>query len=170
MISPFFKKLLFSRTVDVGNGEFKIFNKNFFLGPVMAFVKLREELKSKNSLDVLYKFGEDISKSIFEYSKKMGTEKDECMKFWLNMINLSGFGDMEIIEISNDKCSVVVNCKNSPIASEYVRLGKKENADEILAGMIGGFFTEFFGKRVCCQEVSCIAKGNRYCQFCAKVS
>jgi len=100
----------------------------------------------------------------------MGTEKEECMKFWINMINLSGFGDMEIMEISNDKCSVTINCKNSPMASEYLSMGKKENVDEILSGIIGGFFTEFFGKPVSCKEVSCMASGNRYCQFSAKTT
>jgi predicted hydrocarbon binding protein len=165
MISPFFKKLLFSRMVNVENGEFKIFNKNFFLGPVKAFVDLREELKSKSSIDMLYKFGENISKDIFDYSKKTGTEKDDCMKFWLNMINLSGFGDMEIIEISNDKCYVIVNCKNSPIAEEYSKSGKTEMVDEILAGIIGDFFSQWFGKPVMCEEIACIAKGNKYCQF-----
>lgn len=78
MISSFFKKLMFSRMVDIGDGEFKIFNKNFFLGSVKGFVSLREELKRKKSLDVLYKFGEGISKEIFDYFNKLGHGKEEC--------------------------------------------------------------------------------------------
>lgn len=165
MISSFFKKLLFSRMVDVGDGEFKIFSKNFFLGSVKGFVALREELKKKNSLDILNKFGKEISKEIFDYSKKFGSDKEESIKFWLNMINLSGFGDIEIIELHNEESCAILNCKNSPMAAEYLKLAKKGKVDEILAGLIEGFFAEIFEKKVYCEEIACMAEGKKYCQF-----
>ncbi len=165
MISPFFKKLLLSRMIDIGNGEFKIFHKNYFLGSVEALILLREELKKKGMLDILYKFGENISKEIFNYFKKIGGEKEESVKFWLNMITMAGIGDIELVEFDTESGEVLVNCSNSPIASYYVKEKKKEKVDELLAGIIGGFFSEYFGKKVKCEEVSCIADGKRICQF-----
>jgi hypothetical protein len=32
MISSFFKKLLLSRRIEIDNGRFKVFDKNFLLG------------------------------------------------------------------------------------------------------------------------------------------
>lgn len=165
MISSFFKKLLLSRTVEIDSGEFKLFNTNFFLGSVKSHYLLREELKKKNSLDILYMFGERISKDILEYFKKIGGGKEESVKFWLNMINLAGFGEIEILEINPKNTSAAIKCKNSPIAREYFRLNKSEMVDETLSGIIGGFFKEWFGKEIICKEISCVAKRNNHCQF-----
>ncbi len=165
MISSFFKKLLLSRKIEIEDGEFKVFDKNFFLGSLRSFVFLREEMKKKDALDTLYKFGEEISKEIYDYIKKFGGGKEEIFRFWLNMVNLAGFGAVEIVEVKDDEYFAIVNCDNSPIAKHYSKIGKKDDVDEILAGMIGGFFSKWFGKPVNCEEVACIAKGNKYCQF-----
>jgi len=165
MISSFFKKLLLSRKIEIEDGEFKVFDKNFFLGSLRSFVFLREEMKRKNSLDTLYKFGEEISKEIYDYVKKFGGRKEEIFRFWLNMMNLAGFGAIEIIEVKDKERVAIINCNNSPLAEYYSKLGKKDKVDEILAGMIGGFFSRWFGKHVTCEEIACVAKGNRYCQF-----
>jgi predicted hydrocarbon binding protein len=164
MISPFFRKLLLSRMVEIDEGEFRLFHTNFFLSSVKGHVFLREEMKKKKSTDVLYSFGEWMTKDILEYFKSIGGGREESMKFWLNMINLAGFGEIEIVEI-NQKGYAVINCKNSPIAKEYLKLKKPEAVDDILAGMIGGFFKEWFNTKIVCQEVSCIAKGGKQCQF-----
>lgn len=168
MISPFFKKLLLSRKIEIDDGEFKIFDKNFLFGSLKSFVFLREEMKKEKSLDVLYRFGEEISKEIYDYIKKFGGGKEEILRFWLNMINLAGFGAIEIVEVKDKERMAVINCDNSPLAEHYSKTGKKDKVDEILAGMIGGFFSRWFGKNVVCEEVTCIAKGNRYCQFKVK--
>jgi len=165
MISSFFKKLLLTRRIEIDNGNFKVFDKNFMLGSLQSFVFLREDMKKKKSLDTLYKFGEEISKEIYDYIKKFGGGKEEICRFWLNMINLAGFGEIEIIEVKDKEYEAIINCKNSPIAEQYSKSSKEELVDEILAGMIGGFFSNWFGKSVACEEITCIAKGNKYCQF-----
>jgi len=144
MISSFFKKLMLSRKIEIEDGEFKVFDKNFLMGSLESFVFLREEMKKKNSLDTLYKFGEEISKEIYEYIKKFGGGKEEILRFWLNMINMAGFGAIEIIEVKDKECFAIINCANSPLAKHFSKSGKKENVDEILAGIIGGFFSVWF--------------------------
>jgi len=165
MISSFFKKLLLSRRIEIDNGKFKVFDKNFMLGSMQSFVFLREEMKRKKSLDTLYKFGEVISKEIYDYIKKFGGGKEEICRFWLNMTNLAGFGEIEIFEVKDKEFYAIINCKNSPIAEHYSRSGKEDMVDEILAGIIGGFFSSWFEKPVVCEEIACMAKGNKYCQF-----
>jgi predicted hydrocarbon binding protein len=166
MISSFFKKLLLSRRIEIDNGRFKVFDKNFLLGSLQGFVFLREELKKQKSTDTLYKFGEEISKEIYDYIKKFGGGKEEILRFWLNMVNMSGFGSIEIIEAKDKELQAIVNCINSPMAEYYFKtLKKSEAADEMLAGIIGGFFSQWFEKPVVCEEITCMAKGGRYCQF-----
>lgn len=165
MISSFFKKLLLTRRIEIDNGKFKVFDKSFMLGSVQSFVLLREDMKKKNSLNTLYGFGEEISKGVYDYIKKFGGGKEEICRFWLNMINLAGFGEIEIIEVKEKDFQAIINCKNSPIAEQYSKSGRGEMVDEILSGIIGGFFSNWFGKPVACEEISCIAKGGKYCQF-----
>ncbi len=167
MISPFFRKLLLSRMVEIDDGEFRLFHTNFFLSSVKGHVFLREEMKKKKSTDVLYSFGECITRDILDYFKSIGGGREESMKFWLNMINLAGFGEIEIIEM-NQKGYAVVNCKNSPIAKEYLKSKKQDMVDEVLCGIIGGFFKEWFNMKIACEEVSCVAKGNKSCQFAVR--
>jgi predicted hydrocarbon binding protein len=169
MISPFFRKLLLSRMVEIDDGEFRLFHTNFFLSSIKGQVLLREEMKKKKATEVLYSFGECITSDILDYFKSIGGRKEESMKFWLNMINLAGFGEIEITEI-NQKGYASVNCKNSPIAKEYLKYKKQDMVDEVLCGIIGGFFKEWFGSGVSCQEVSCIAKGSKQCQFTVRKS
>jgi len=165
MISSFFKKLLLSRMVEIDDGEFKLFHTNFFLGSVKGHMFMREEMKKRKNLDILYSFGEWISKDILDYFKRIGGGREESMKFWLNMINLTGFGEIEILEINSKKRHAVVKCRNSPIAKEYLKSKKTDMVDEILSGIIAGFFGEWFDTKVVCNEIRCIAKGNKYCQF-----
>ena len=149
--------------IDIGDGEFKILHKNFILSSTNQIIFLREELKKTGSIELLYRFGGRISKDILEHFKVFGDKREEMLKFWLNMVNLSGVGDLEIIELKEGL--VVINCKNSPIAREYLKIGKKEKVDDLLAGMVAGFFDEWFKKSVNCREVKCMAEGERYCQF-----
>jgi predicted hydrocarbon binding protein len=82
------------------------------------------------------------------------------------MVNMSGFGSIEIIEAKDKELQAIVNCINSPMAEYYFKtLKKSEAADEMLAGIIGGFFSQWFEKPVVCEEITCMAKGGRYCQF-----
>ncbi|HDD46220.1 MAG TPA: hypothetical protein ENG42_02000, partial [Candidatus Aenigmarchaeota archaeon] len=64
MISPFFRKLMLLRALDIQGGEFIIFRNNFSLLPASAIVELRNRLKKEGKLDILYNMGEDITNSI----------------------------------------------------------------------------------------------------------
>ena len=165
MISPFFRKLMLLRSLDIYDGEFIIFKNNFSLFPTSAIIELRKRLKKEGKLEILYKLGEDITESIITHFKKYASSKEGSLTFWLNMIELSGLGKLEIIETKEDMA--VINCKNSTVARLYGNVG--EAVDELLAGIINAYFTFRFSKPTECKEVACLAKGERYCQFIVKV-
>jgi len=164
MISPFFKKLLFARQVNIDKGEFKLLDKNFSLLSAKNLTVLRDSLAKTDKIELFYELGKDLSKDIIELFNKFGGKKEEAIKFWLNMLSISGFGNVEIVETNPEK-GAIVNCNNSSIAVSYLKNNKKGKVDELMAGIIAGFFEFVFEKDVLCTEETCIANGDRQCQF-----
>jgi len=169
MLSMFFKKLLLSREANIDNGEIRLFGNNFYMQPVDELVHLHKNL-SKNfgekGLDILYESGKMSSKELFKNMERFVVKKSDMIKLFLNMLNLYGFGEVEIRNI-REKKEVSLAVKNNSFAKSYFKLRgrQKSPVDNLLAGLFAGFFSELWKKNFNCKEVACIAQAKVHCQF-----
>jgi predicted hydrocarbon binding protein len=170
MMSRFLRKLLLARRASFEEGEIKILEKHFYMLPIFDIMAFQHDSKKKigtKILKLMYKNGKLTAEDTVAHFEKLGVKKGQLINIWINWVNMYGIAYLEIIHINNEKPEVRIRSKKSPFAKEYLkRYGKqKEPVDYILSGAIAGFFSKYFGKDVECKEVSCVAKGEKYCQF-----
>jgi len=173
MLSIFLRKLLLARQATLDEGEITILTKNFYMQPLFQLVVLQEKLRKdlgKKGLKLIYEVGKSGFSDLLERIEKFSSKKEEFQSLWLNVLKLCGIGNLEIIEIDKQNFEAMLQTNKNPFALEYLKkYGKqKECVDHLTAGIIAEFFSRFFGKEVECEEKSCIARGNAYCNFVVK--
>lgn len=165
MLSSFISKLLLGRQLDWTEEEVKIFGKDFCIQPLEILVSVQKKLKDKKKANILYKSAKE---SFFQFSKEMGKHaatKDLFMKYLLALISHFGFGRLKVIELKENSAKLQVE-KNRFAEMYREKFGtQKEPVDILLAGMIAGFFSAYFGKDVDCKEKLCIAQKKNVCSF-----
>ena len=167
MLSYFFKRLLWLRQITFNEGEIKILGKNFFLFNLEEFVKMQEELKKEfgeRGLKIIYLRGKSFSNSLIKTVKGFSKERVEIFENWINLLDLFGFGQIEVKSLEG-KAYIQVN-KNK-FAENYVKIfGKQEKPiDYFLTGVFEEFFNFWFKKKVKCKENMCAACLNPHCEF-----
>jgi predicted hydrocarbon binding protein len=172
-MSTFLRKLLLARQASFEEGEIKILEKHFYMQPIFDFLAFQHDSKKKfgnKILKMMYENGKSTAKDIVAHFEKLGIKKSQLIKVWIDWINMYGIAQLEIVSIDEKKFRVKVKSNKSSFAREYVRrFGiQKKPVDYVLAGAIAGFFSKYFGKKVECKEVNCIAKGETSCQFVVK--
>lgn len=173
MMSTFLRKLLLARQASFEEGEIKILEKYFYMQPIFDFLAFQHDSKKTfggKILKMLYENGKATGEDTVKHFEKLGIKKNQLINVWINWVNMYGIAHLEIISMDEKKFEVRMRSTKSPFAREYIqRFGKqKEPVDYILAGAMAGFFSRYFGKKVECKEVSCIAKGEVSCQFVVK--
>jgi predicted hydrocarbon binding protein len=155
-------KLLLGRQLDWSEEGVRIVGENFCVQPIDLLIFLQNSLKKK---DVLYKSAKE---SFYQFSRKMemhASSKDVFMKYMLALIDHLGFGKIKILELKEKNVKLQLSKNN--FASAYKKnFGRqKGTVDCILAGILAGFFSVYFGVDVECEENFCIAQGKSACSF-----
>jgi predicted hydrocarbon binding protein len=164
MISGFISKLLFGRELEWSEKEIKIFGKDFCLQPVDILLSVQKKLKDKKKSRILY---ESAKENFFHFSKEMSKygDKELFMRYMLTLISHLGFGTLKVVDLKESSAKVQVE-KNRFAEMYRKKFGtQKEPVDLLLAGMIAGFFSAYFGKDVDCKEKFCAAQGKNVCSF-----
>jgi len=170
MISDFIRNLLYLRQFYLLEKEFRIFGKNFYIQPMKQLAFFQRNLEKKFGKKALNEIYEASKQSFFEICKdwkKFSTNKKTFLDAVLKLIQHFGFGEIEIVEIKEKENRASLQLKANHFAKEYLKLfGKQKSCvDYLLAGILAGFFSEYFEKEVECEEKNCIAKGETFCSF-----
>lgn len=173
MLSNFISRLLLIRQFSIIEGEFKILEKNFYFQPIKSLVIFQNKIEKKfnqKGLELIYDSSKEGFIELIKEMKKFAESKERFFDVLLKLITHFGFGNLEMIEINKDKKEAIVEVKNSHFAKEYIKTFgfQKKCVDYFLAGIIAGYFSEFFESKVKCREESCIAKKNLSCKFVVK--
>ncbi len=176
----FFKQLIetgqFSITED---GHALLFGEFVILMPSGVFLQmvslLEKETSKKKAHDILMKLGEfQLEAAVKRYEKRydiQSADKRKIITFLFDILNILGWGTVEIEELSFDKRTVRVIVKNGVLGEKYrMMYGKKnkEPVDFYLAGWLRRTFELIFGQKMNIKETKCIAKGDKYCEFLIK--
>ncbi len=169
MLSMFFKKLLLSREATLMEGDVSLFGNSFYLQPISELVFLHNGMKKKfgiTGIAVIHESGKRSSKEFFKTIEKFAVRKSDAMKLFMNLLNLYGFGNIEIINIKEKK-EVLVEIKDNKFAKEYIKLfgRQKEPVDDLVSGLLAGFFEELWKTRAECKEIMCLSQAKMRCQF-----
>ncbi len=169
MISGFLKKLLLSREASMMEGEITLLGNSFYMQPLSELIFLHYDMKGKFGVDgttLLYGAGKKSSQDFFRKMEKFTVRKEDKIKLFFNMLNLYGFGEMQIVNIVDGK-KAVIEVGNNNFAKNYMKqYGRQEvPVDNLLAGLLAGFFEELWKKSATCQETNCVASAKMRCQF-----
>ncbi|MCX8177247.1 MAG: hypothetical protein N3F10_02995 [Candidatus Bathyarchaeota archaeon] len=112
--------------------------------------------------------GMEYGKSHLEMAKKLGiSDPVEIIKcLTLPLFSAVGFGRSEIIEIitypSFRAIIRVYDCFECEIG-----IGSEKPYSQLIRGMLAGYLSSLFNRRVIVEETKCIAKGDPYCELIA---
>ncbi len=81
----------------------------------------------------------------------------------VHLFNSVGFGKLKIMEIKADPPKAIFRIYDSFECELGLKSGKPYS--QLIRGMIAGYLSIFFNRRMKAKEVKCIAKGDPYCEF-----
>jgi len=163
MISAFLSKLLTTRQASFTEKEIEIFDLNFSMQPLLSLVKFQNETKDGVMMGQLGYF---VSEAIISHFKKrFAIEEQKMTNLWTNLFNISGLGKVQVVDITKER--TILKLENNNFARLYTKeYGiQKQPVCHLLAGIFKNFIEKTSGKKVECNEISCIAMGNRVCTF-----
>lgn len=163
MISSFLSKLLMARQAEFTEEKIEIFDLNFSMQPLISLVEFQHEI---NDIEKMKKLGYLMSESIIShFKKKFAIEENKISNLWTNLFNISGFGRMQIVNITEN--TTILKIEKNNFARLYTeKYGKqKEPICHIISGIFKNFVEKTTGKKVEVKETSCIAMGNKVCTF-----
>jgi predicted hydrocarbon binding protein len=163
MISAFLSKLLTTRQASFTEDEIDIFDLNFSMQPLTSLVDFQKEIIDKKLMERL---GYLISESIISHFKKrFAIEEKKISNLWTNLFDISGFGKVEVVDMTKDK--TILKLGKSNFAKLYTeKYGiQKEPVCHIIIGMFKNLIEKTSGSKVEAKETSCIAMGNKVCTF-----
>jgi len=131
-----------------------------------AFIKTFQEVIGSGGAAIIYNIGLIMGKGAFQYHMKIaGGDKREALSVNRDFFKACGLGDIEYKVINLDKA--VIRVYNSFECEVFKNLGR--TASHFIRGIIAGWLSAFWEKDVEINETKCIAKGDPYCEFTAKV-
>jgi predicted hydrocarbon binding protein len=136
--------------------------------PLPSLVDFQKEITDKKLMERL---GYLISESIISHFKKrFAIEEKKISNLWTNLFDISGFGKVEVVDITKEKTILKLGKNN--FAKLYVeKYGiQKEPVCHIIVGIFKNFIEKTSGNKVEAKETSCIAMGNKVCTFEIKIS
>lgn len=156
---PLAKKLMFLREFDIGEGQISILGERFLLIPS----KIMSEIETVSGLDLekkYYEIGHSTGKQITETMKKRGVEGGDAWKFIKEFLTMCGWGKVEEVDIDFTNSRAIIKLVSG------IKSQKKIHTPNcfILAGILGGVFSNIFPIGVNCVERKCSTADN-YCEF-----
>jgi len=167
MISTFLSKLLTTRQASFTEDEIDIFDLNFSMQPLPSLIDFQKEITDKKLMERL---GYLISESIISHFKKrFAIEEKKISNLWTNLFDISGFGKVEVVDMTKDKTILKLGKNN--FAKLYMeKYGiQKEPVCYIIVGIFKNFIEKTSESKVEAKETSCIAMGNKVCTFEIKI-
>ena len=165
-----FNKLLMMRQLNFQKGRIELLDQRVFLGPSYML---------KNFTTYMTNHPETIPE-IYEYmrlsfdegwaakvKKAYGFKPIDFFKWLIDLSNVAGWGESELIELNEATASGVFRTSNSVIA-EHLKGTSSEPVCHIWRGLTAGGTTSVFERDMDWLEVKCIAKGDPYCEFIFK--
>jgi KaiC/GvpD/RAD55 family RecA-like ATPase/predicted hydrocarbon binding protein len=159
MVQPGIIDSLGARAAITGMESFAIIHKKAF--EVLGYEKGYEML-----LECGREVGEAVFKPLFEKFKIPRSELTpqgvaSLAELYIGYINLTGWGEFKYVRFDETKGRIYLRLWNSGIASQMLGYGKP--VDAFVAGGFEGALKPW-GKATC-KEISCIAKGDEFCEF-----
>ena len=134
-----------------------------------TFVDLQKQIEAIHGGDASALFyeagiraGRESTKVLLEEWEERGME---FLKKWGEFYQSAGVGwfKIEDININFEKEYGYIRVKQSFIAEEYGK--SNQPVCHFLCGFFSGVLQEVLGEKLTCEEVKCVAKGDRYCEF-----
>lgn len=166
------KKLLLARQLKMEKGSFDLLGLPVLVIPVPVIVEMQKILEETVGYEKMHKELYDSSKSGTHFyakgiSEKHGMKGRELIKWLLDILMLTGFGEAELLKLDIEKKHAVVKMTNSAIP-KYYKIPQKHPVDHIICGAQAGGSSFVFGEEMLVEEVKCMAQGHPYCEFVYK--
>jgi hypothetical protein len=157
MLSPFVKKLLFARQINIDKQLYVLENKKVMVSP-KAILDIQD-----NDTDKIYKEVKQLFLAETKgHKRRIGASSKRLLDFMVNLFETYGFGQFQILRF--DSNTAVFNIIGSPFITKD---GHK--TCYFTAGALAGTMSVVFNKNADCDEESCISAGKNYCRFVVKV-
>lgn len=167
MLNSFFDKYIFTSTLKYSHNNFFLVDVPFVISPTSILLNLASN-PSPDFQKSVYVSVKSSSKDYFlQKISGLGVEKEKQLKFVEEFFVASGWGMIQIVDLSVDAKRAIVVLDNSPFASELK--GKAQiPVDVILRGVLAGLFSKIFNENIDCVEVECAALNSEHCKFIIK--
>ena len=138
MLSPFLKKLLFARQLDLYDGKIEILGKKQVMLPAEVLIAL-QSIDPKKSYIVVKK---SIHTSMEEYAKKVGSGSEGLLKVLEEIFETFGLGKPEINALNNTKKTAYIKIRDCPLRNPSANLRQDDGIlpCAALAGMFSFLF------------------------------
>jgi predicted hydrocarbon binding protein len=164
-----FSELISRKILTVEDNHLKVLDKvdiSSYGSKAWAFTI--QELSKKGKKDFLYNLGytmgEDAAKEIIETVRKMQAFITNKLNELSNLIEITGFGIVNINFKNNNGVEVIV-IKNHIIDLAKEMYGNKSEVCDFYKGIYTGFIDVYKNKKIKLKEVKCICKGGDKCIF-----
>lgn len=184
-LSSFLQKLMFVNQFSINDGEIKLLGDSYIMLNSESILVLQEIDKSKTynmakssskadmkSLVSHAQVYKDIKaqelKNIANLNSKIGKSDEGTLRTLESLFDIYGLGKLKILDLNNEKKTVLVQVEKSTIALKHKEKEKgksKEAVCALTAGIIAGIFSFIFKKDVQAVEQKCLGKGDEYCEF-----
>ena len=150
------------------SGSLTLFGSRVLLipqGTLMHLIDATEDLTDKEkSKEILYHAGERMALQFCQIlTAKYKLRGMSIIRAYSQIVATRGWGITDIKEIDLDKGYMRAIVKNPLIGTRDSP--DKEAKDYISAGVFAGMLEFVTKKKLICEEVKCIARGDEYCEF-----
>ena len=156
MLSPFVKKLLFARQINIDKGLLVLENKKVMVSP-----KVILDIQNKNVNEIYSEIKRMSAEEAKVHKKKVGVSDKKLLDLMLNLFETYGLGQLQLIRY--DSNLAVFNIIDSP----FVSRGKSKTC-YFTAGALAGTMSIVWNKNVDCAEENCASNGGNNCRFIVK--
>jgi len=166
VFTDLFRKLLIARQLKMEAGGMYIFDERWNMIPTKILAEtFREIMKRPQLIPKIYNVAKESNKKSFAYvmKDKMGLEKIKFVQVGIDISTMSGWGNIQLVNVDVETGTSNTNIYNSPIGSVYGP--SKKPVDHIFRGIMAGALSLALGKEIDFIEHNCIAMGKPYCVF-----
>ena len=162
-------ELLLHKQVSFEKGKITPFGRPSSLLPTDSFVNIQKELEHLGAENVIYSAAKKSGEYWFEEMNKAYSLKGQDVIDWgSKIVTLAGWGEAVIKKRNDSEKLIICTVADSTLANLY---GKSEFAvDHLFRGLLCGAMSAIYKAELDCVETSCVAKGDKICEFVVKPS
>ena len=153
------------------DGELSLRGARILLMPRGTFRSIVEAVEDitndKTTKEILYHAGERMAMQYCNYlSSRFNLKGIGIIRTYAQMISTRGWGLVEILDVDFENGTMKARVNNPLLGS--ARNLKPEPQDYIPAGVFAGIMEFITKKKLICNEIKCVAKGDSVCEFIVK--